>query len=979
MSTLCSDAGRDMDCRPHLLRVLWFVLPLFLALGPGVAEGQDFQLIQVDNGFPDSECVVPGPDVELDSTAAGDDWKFSNRILSGPNGICDSPLSGDDERPPNGVLFLGGLPYAEIIVSGTPGLNDNGICDDLIAPAGDDEAPFEPGTSEPRQLCVDPGQNNVINSTPLNDDTLTAVICPVDGSIDSNVDPADDIATQSTICQRLCEALAFACVIPGDDDVLQTVVDPSDAEIPYVSSGENGICETTATPDDDQSIPVGEGFPGTDCVTAGADGIAQTTLCGNGILDFEEDGDTVNTPNNIECDDAGESPTCDDDCTPPECGDLNVNESAGEVCDEGGIETETCDVDCTAVICGDGTGNTSAGEACDDGNTADGDCCSSSCQVDPVGTACDDGEFCTAADECDGAGTCSGSGSRCGDGNVDTECGEECDTAGESETCNADCTIAVCGDLKINTAAGEGCDDGNTDPNDGCNESCELEFCGDGIVQPGIGEQCEDGNSNNNDPCINCQDAICRDGFVCSDPACTSGPGGGAEQCDDGNNRNNDDCVIGCAAADCGDGFVKKRGTRPYEECDDGNTADGDSCSSKCANESNIGCGNGVIDGICSAGLVGTACVSDSDCDTGPPDGECDLEQCDDGNQSSKDDCTTLCEEAACGDGFVKSKGTPPFEGCDDANTVPGDGCSDTCEIECGNGIIDGACSQGLLGQFCQTDSECDTGPPDGVCVTEQCDWGISGLCLPGPESCSLVCLIAECGNGEVECDEQCDLGPDNLVSGSGCDANCERNLIGSNELRGSRECLGAWTLDSPPYDVKRRSQRCSDGAACDFDEVPGQCTFRAGFCLNRPEPASCTPGDLSAVDLLRLKIVEPVDAAAAEALTTAIAALSIGTSDVPDRCREGLKRKICSIPDDDECDSFLGASDGMCDIGTGVVFTPPLNPSYLGGDQLVTCTPGVDVVVPVGSQLRLKAEISRQRPPRRDRDLLRLFCRPGN
>jgi hypothetical protein len=44
----------------------------------------------------------------------------------------------------------------------------------------------------------------------------------------------------------------------------------------------------------------------------------------------------------------------------------------------------------------------------------------------------------------------------CGDGVVDP--GEECDTAGESATCNIDCTLAKCGDGVLNTTAGEQCD-----------------------------------------------------------------------------------------------------------------------------------------------------------------------------------------------------------------------------------------------------------------------------------------------------------------------------------------------------------------------------------------------------------------------------------------------------------------------------------------------------------------------------------------
>jgi len=64
--------------------------------------------------------------------------------------------------------------------------------------------------------------------------------------------------------------------------------------------------------------------------------------------------------------------------------------------------------------CGDGVIET--GEQCDDGNTANGDCCSSTCQLAPNGTACTDHNFCTGPDACQD-GVCTGAcrvGRACG-------------------------------------------------------------------------------------------------------------------------------------------------------------------------------------------------------------------------------------------------------------------------------------------------------------------------------------------------------------------------------------------------------------------------------------------------------------------------------------------------------------------------------------------------------------------------------------
>jgi hypothetical protein len=252
-----------------------------------------------------------------------------------------------------------------------------------------------------------------------------------------------------------------------------------------------------------------------DCPDDGANGgTCQPALCGDGFVDAQGpsteacDGDGAGT--------AGETAACDTNCTLAACGDGTLNTTAGEGCDDGDQnnaddcpddganggtcqpalcgdgfvdgegpsteacdgngtgtagETATCDVDCTAVVCGDGIPNLSAGEGCDDGDLNNADDCP------------DDGA---------NGGTCQPA--TCGDGWVDGEgpSTEACDgdgtgTAGETATCDVDCTAVVCGDGIPNLSAGEACDDGdlnNADdcPDDGANGgTCQAASCSDGL------------------------------------------------------------------------------------------------------------------------------------------------------------------------------------------------------------------------------------------------------------------------------------------------------------------------------------------------------------------------------------------------------------------------------------------------------------------------------------------------------------------
>lgn len=136
------------------------------------------------------------------------------------------------------------------------------------------------------------------------------------------------------------------------------------------------------------------------------------------------------------------------------------------------------DDDCDGLInedgadcfCGDGI--VSFGEECDDGNQADGDGCSSDCQL-PA----------------------------CGNGSVEAD--EQCDDGNEVDTddCTRKCRNASCGDGILHIGV-EICDDGNNVDLDGCTAACNPTACGNGKIEPALGEICDDGNLNPGDGCL---------------------------------------------------------------------------------------------------------------------------------------------------------------------------------------------------------------------------------------------------------------------------------------------------------------------------------------------------------------------------------------------------------------------------------------------------------------------------------------------
>ncbi|MCF7844477.1 MAG: DUF4215 domain-containing protein [Kiritimatiellales bacterium] len=156
------------------------------------------------------------------------------------------------------------------------------------------------------------------------------------------------------------------------------------------------------------------------------------------------------------------------------------------------------------------------------------------------------------------------------------------------------------------------------------------------------------------------------------------------------------------------------------EECDDGDTSNGDGCSSLCTVEGGWTCDDAspTVCQLCGNGIKeGTEACDDSDTDSG--DG-CSATCTIETGFSCVGTTPSVCS-STCGDGVVASD-----EECDDYDADAGDGCSDTCTVESG-WTCDGASPT-----VCQ---KCGNGVREG---TEACDDGG----IANGDGCSSICAI---------------------------------------------------------------------------------------------------------------------------------------------------------------------------------------------------------------------------------------------
>ena len=182
---------------------------------------------------------------------------------------------------------------------------------------------------------------------------------------------------------------------------------------------------------------------------------------------------------------------------------------------------------------------------------------------------------------------------------------------------------------------------------------------------------------------------------------------------------------------------------------------------------------------------------------------------------------------------------------------------------------------------LCQTATgPCGNGTPDPA---EVCDDGNTDSC----DGCNFNCTRVDdvCGDGIVECGEQCD------PPGPTCDPAC--HVLAGTALRfpgsprGRAGCIFEWAIQNPgasvPDGFPDPTQSCIDGdPACDADGITdGGCNFRVSGCVGVVDSRlpSCISGAVSFVNVRRpnpQSPVDPTDSANATKLVDALGLLGL-------------------------------------------------------------------------------------------------------
>jgi cysteine-rich repeat protein len=454
---------------------------------------------------------------------------------------------------------------------------------------------------------------------------------------------------------------------------------------------------------------------------------------------------------------------------------------------EGFVSVETfCDGATVgdSTVCGDGV--VVGDEKCEIGETTGDDCDSDGDGVaDGTGTitvtcASDCSAFQGAYDAESAGGLCVAY--ECGNGVVEEESGEECDDGSLNGTyghCGNDCTIGsafVCGDGYL--AGGEQCDCGEVsnfasvmhDSDSWASAHCSTASNGQWIRNPALscgwdctapGPSCGDGEVNGAESCDGDYEewdgALCADGEPCDDDA----------DCGDGSS-----CGDGGAA--CGASTVCEGGADEGVPCADASDCRSGVCGSfEYALARTRTCGALSCEWNAWNSVNGESCLGSETCGDGVVSGG---EECDDGNASDTDACTTACLWNVCGDDYVYSgvescdRGDENGEACDASYGGTCNFCSTTCTYQvmsgayCGDGETNGTeyCDGSDMPGYC-VDTASGSVETLGSCAssefgtTDACDTDYTcrfvGVCNGGNDNGEKCTIDASSGTDTFACD----------------------------------------------------------------------------------------------------------------------------------------------------------------------------------------------------------------------------------
>ena len=454
-------------------------------------------------------------------------------------------------------------------------------------------------------------------------------------------------------------------------------------------------------------------------------------------------------------------------------------------------------------------------------------------------------------------------------GIANAECNGTCtgyDVVAADATCSAD----SCGDGVVNGT--EICDDGAMNGEYGyCGDLCDYvtaTFCGDGVISGG--EACDCGDSNATTALTDSKpysgsvgSCIGRNGTYGANPntTCAWDCSGAASSCGDGVLDSGEECDgsnVRWEAKLCNN-LAPIVGGRQYTAC-----TTSDDCGGLAYGLETCGgggydiCGGDGYSPICIAGdaeKIGDLCVDDSNCGTG---GICSavdypvsrLQTCSDSGTSG-DTCTLSLPEvqcssgSTCGDGVVNTN-----EECDDGNDSSTDDCTTTCTLNvCGDGYI------------YDSVEECDQGTENGAA----CDSAYESTCTACSTSCYYTTSSGEfCGDGVVNGGEFCDGADVQYTWYNGYDS---AHADSSYTTNGSCDTLeDTWfdTVSGITYTCRQvgmcnggsqNGNYCTTGSGLAIDDDTTSCGYGLGYdCVMPVCDASCAstcPTSTSNIDLL--------------------------------------------------------------------------------------------------------------------------------